>query len=91
MKRIFTVRHTQSEHHTNGMAGSWTDWKLTEPGKEQTDRIGRRLKQELDGNDSIFYTSDLKRAKQTADIITARLRIVPIIKHVFRSINIVIG
>ena len=34
MKTIFTVQHTQSEHHTNGMVGSWTDWNLTELGKQ---------------------------------------------------------
>lgn len=34
MKRIYTVQHTQSEHHTNGMVGSWTDWNLTELGKQ---------------------------------------------------------
>ena len=46
MKRIYTVRHTQSEHHTNGMVGSWTDWNLTE--SENSRRIGL---QELDGLD----------------------------------------
>ena len=49
MKRIFTVQHTQSEHHTNGMVGSWTDWNLTELGRHQADRIAEKLKQELDG------------------------------------------
>ena len=51
MKRIYTVQHTQSEHHANGMVGSWTDWNLTESGKQQTDRIAGRLKQELDSLD----------------------------------------
>ena len=49
MKRIFTVQHTQSEHHTNGMVGSWTDWNLTDLGKQQADRIAEKLKQELEG------------------------------------------
>ena len=34
MKNIITVQHTQSVHHTNGMVGSWTDWELTETGKQ---------------------------------------------------------
>ena len=67
MKRIYTVQHTQSEHHTNGMVGSWTDWNLTDLGKQQADRIAEKLKQELDGKEIVLYTSDLKRAKQTAD------------------------
>lgn len=32
MKQIITIQHTQSIHHTNGMAGSWTDWDLSELG-----------------------------------------------------------
>ena len=71
MKRIYTVQHTQSEHHTNGMVGSWTDWNLTDLGKQQADRIAEKLKQELDGKEIILYTSDLKRAKQTADSIAS--------------------
>ena len=50
MKSIFTVQHTQSEHHINGMIGSWTDWNLTELGKQQAERIARMMKQELDRN-----------------------------------------
>ena len=43
MKHIFTVQHTQSIHHTNGMVGSWTDWDLTELGRIQADHIGIKL------------------------------------------------
>lgn len=42
MKNIITIQHTQSMHHTNGMIGSWTDWELTDFGKEQVDNIGRK-------------------------------------------------
>ena len=69
MKHIFTVQHTQSIHHTNGMVGSWTDWDLTELGKTQADHIGKKLKDELAGKNLVMYSSDLKRAKQTAEEI----------------------
>ena len=81
MKSIFTVQHTQSEHHTNGMVGSWTDWNLTELGMQQAERIGIKLKQELDGKMIVLYTSDLKRAKQTADIIASHFQVAPIIRE----------
>lgn len=45
MKQIYTIQHTQSIHHTNGMVGSWTDWDLTPLGMEQADRIGKKLQQ----------------------------------------------
>lgn len=87
MKRIFTVQHTQSEHHTNGMVGSWTDWNLTELGRHQADRIAEKLKQELDGQEIVLYTSDLKRAKQTAERIASLLQVAPIVKKELRERN----
>ena len=88
MKRIFTVQHPQSEHHVNGMVGSWTDWELTELGRRQADHIGRGLKQALEGRPAILYTSDLKRARQTADSIAGHLGVAPIVKTELRERNL---
>ena len=88
MKQIFTVQHTQSEHHVNGMVGSWTDWNLTELGKQQADRIAEKLRQELNGKEFVLYTSDLKRARQTADSIADLLQVVPVEKAELRERNL---
>ncbi len=88
MKHIITVQHTQSVHHTNGMVGSWTDWDLTELGKSQADHIGKKLKDELAGKNVIMYSSDLKRAKQTADEIAKYLGIVPVLRKELRERNL---
>lgn len=88
MKHIITVQHTQSVHHTNGMVGSWTDWDLTELGKSQADHIGKKLKDELAGKDVIMYSSDLKRAKQTADEIAKYLGIEPVLRKELRERNL---
>ena len=88
MKTIFTVQHTQSEHHINGMVGSWTDWSLTELGKRQADRIAMGLKQALNGKEIVLYTSDLKRARQTAERIASRFQVTPIVKRELRERNL---
>ena len=88
MKNIITVQHTQSVHHTNGMVGSWTDWELTETGKQQADNIGKKLKTELTGKDVIMYSSDLMRAKQTAESIASHLGITPILRAELRERNL---
>ena len=88
MKSIYTVQHTQSEHHVNGMVGSWTDWSLTDLGQRQAERIAEKLKQELDGRAVVLYTSDLKRAKQTADCIASRLGVVPMVRTELRERNL---
>ena len=67
MKNIITIQHTQAVHHTNGMMGSWTDWELTDLGKVYAENIGRNLSAELKGQVYKIYSSDLIRAKQTAE------------------------
>lgn len=85
MKRIITVQHTQSVHHTNGMVGSWTDWELTETGKRQAYNIASNLKDEFSDCGLIIYSSDLLRAKQTAEIIAQQLNTVPLYKPELRE------
>ncbi len=88
MKHIITVQHTQSVHHTNGMVGSWTDWDLTEHGRAQADRIGAKLRDELSGRDAVLYSSDLKRAKQTAEAIGKHLGVEPVLRRELRERNL---
>jgi probable phosphoglycerate mutase len=88
MKTIITIQHTQSVHHTNGMVGSWTDWNLTELGIEQAKNIGIKLQNELSGISFIMYSSDLKRAKQTADTVARYLGITPVIREELRERNL---
>lgn len=73
MKTIITIRHTQAVHHTNGMVGSWTDWELTDKGKEHAENIGKRLAAELSGKPVKIYCSDLTRTKQTVEPLSRYL------------------
>ena len=90
MKTIITIQHTQSVHHTNGMVGSWTDWELTETGMEQAKRIGEKLKDELGdkGKDFVLYSSDLIRAKQTAECVGNVLGLKPKLRQELRERNL---
>ena len=88
MKTIITVQHTQSIHHTNGMVGSWTDWDLSELGIQQAKRIGEKLKVELEDRQLVMYSSDLKRAKQTADNVGEYLGISPVLRTELRERNL---
>lgn len=69
MKTIITVQHTESIHHTNGMVGSWTDWDLSNKGHKQAQLLSANLFKTLEGYRVQLYTSDLKRAYQTAQAI----------------------
>ena len=88
MKTIITIQHTQSVHHTNGMVGSWTDWELSELGVAQAEKIGEKLKAELAGRTFVMYSSDLLRAKQTAEHVGKHLGLTPILKKELRERNL---
>ena len=87
MKTIITIQHTQSIHHTNGMVGSWTDWDLTPLGMEQADRIGQKLAGEMT-MPCAMYSSDLLRARHTAEAVGARLGLTPILRTELRERNL---
>jgi len=88
MKTIITIQHTQSVHHTNGMVGSWTDWELSELGVLQAKGIGQKLKDELAGREFVIYSSDLLRAKQTAENVGDYLGVTPILRQELRERNL---
>ncbi len=88
MKTIITIQHTQSVHHTNGMVGSWTDWELSDVGVEQARKIGEKLKSELEDRKFVMYSSDLLRAKQTAENVGEYLSITPVLRNELRERNL---
>ena len=87
MKTIITIQHTESVHHTNGMVGSWTDWNLSEKGIFQAENIGKNLSAEL-SEKYVVYSSDLLRAKETAEIVGKHLGSKPIYKTELRERNL---
>lgn len=87
MKRIITIQHCQSEQHINGMMGGWNDWEHTELGREQARRIGERLGAELEGQSVKLYSSDLKRASQTAAPLAEKLGIKVEYRQELREFN----
>lgn len=88
MKQIIAIQHTQSIHHTNGMVGSWTDWDLSDRGIAQARMIGKNLKAFLGENDAALYSSDLLRARHTAEIIGEALGLKPQLTSALRERNL---
>ena len=87
MTKLIIIQHCQSEHHINNMSGGWTDTPLTQLGRKQADIIGKRLRAEILDEKYILYTSDLKRAFQTAEIIGNHLKLEMHIERDLREIN----
>jgi len=66
MRNIYVVRHTQSLHHVQGIAGGWYDSPLTEKGLANARAIAEALHDELKLEGIPVYSSDLKRCSQMA-------------------------
>ena len=88
MRSIICIQHTQSVHHTNGMVGSWTDWDITNLGIQQANKIGENLKKKFSQTPFVMYSSDLLRAKHTAEIVGSYLGVSPILVAELRERNL---
>ncbi|MCC5910257.1 MAG: alpha-ribazole phosphatase [Clostridiaceae bacterium] len=66
MAKLYLVRHGETEENRNSRFCGWTDAPLNELGRLQAQKVAAALKDvELDA----IYTSNLKRAKETASYI----------------------
>ena len=75
MRNLYVVTHPQSTHHTDGRVGGWFDSALTELGLVQAARMAQRIREHLpEDAPTEIYSSDLRRAYQTAEAIAHRLR-----------------
>jgi broad specificity phosphatase PhoE len=67
---LLLVRHGETDWNRDGRWQGHSDTQLNELGRDQA----RRVAAELDGAD-VLYTSDLARARETAEIIAAALEL----------------
>ena len=68
--------------------GGWYDSELTENGKKQAIRLATRLKaHNFDIDRSTVYSSDLKRATQTAEILTRHNDTPPVLDPRLREMS----
>ena len=72
MKNILLIRHGQSEWNKLNLFTGFKNIELSEQGIEEANKAGQNFKN-LDIKFDIVYTSELKRAQETAKIILQNL------------------
>src|SRR5205807_6477394 len=70
MTTLLLVRHGETDWNRDGRWQGHSDTRLNERGREQA----RELAGQIDGVD-VIYSSDLARARETAEILAAELGI----------------
>lgn len=69
-KTIYVVIHPEATHHTDGLVGGWYDSDLTAQGLTDAQTIAQWLWREIPTEvGAEVFTSDLQRARRTADQI----------------------
>jgi 2,3-bisphosphoglycerate-dependent phosphoglycerate mutase len=87
MKNVYIVTHTESVHHVQKLVGGWYDTPLTEKGKEQAAKFATGLYKEIKLSGIQIYSSDLKRAEETADAFAKVFSSSVIINKNLREMN----
>ncbi|MBU2616614.1 MAG: histidine phosphatase family protein [Nanoarchaeota archaeon] len=83
--KVYLIRHGESEGNKLGInQGQKNDFSLTEKGREQARKIGERLEKE---KICAVYSSDLERAKETAEIIGKFHGFIPLLDERLRERN----
>ena len=68
MSKLIAIRHGQSTWNAENRFTGWVDVDLSEKGVQEAEKSGKLLK-ELNLNFDIFFTSYLKRAINTLEIV----------------------
>jgi 2,3-bisphosphoglycerate-dependent phosphoglycerate mutase len=75
---LILVRHGQSEWNLKNLFTGWKNPDLTEQGIEEARNTGKKLK-EAGYKPTVFYTSALRRAQHTLDLIFEELGLVNVV------------
>ncbi|GAA1567296.1 histidine phosphatase family protein [Kribbella hippodromi] len=75
MRYIYLVTHAEARHHVDGVVGGWYDSVLTVRGGLQAERIADVLQSRIGAQAVEVYSSDLRRASQTAERIARRFSV----------------
>lgn len=74
MREIFLIAHPEASHVTDQLIGGWYDSVLTEKGNQDAALIGEYLREMLPrGRRRLILSSDLFRARMTAELISERI------------------
>lgn len=79
-RSIYVVTHPEATHHVGGGGvGGWHDSDLTTRGRRHADAIAHALGHQLPDRHVEVFSSDLLRARRTADAIATVLHKVPVL------------
>lgn len=79
MRSIHLVTHPEATHAVDRLVGGWDDSDLTARGVEQAERIAALIGACVPVGGAALFSSDLLRARRTAESIAAVLAVEPVL------------
>jgi len=70
---LFLLRHGETDANADGIVQGWLDTNLSRRGRGQAQGAAKRFEQPIDA----IYSSDLSRARQTAEIFRKKYPAIP--------------
>lgn len=79
VRTLHVVTHPEATHHVDGLVGGWYDSELTATGRADAEAIGEALRERIPQDAEVeVFSSDLRRALQTATAIAERVGVTPV-------------
>ncbi len=86
MRTVYVVAHPEATHHVQGVVGGWHDSRLTPSGVRAAGRIAEALRAMVPGHADVeVFSSDLRRARETAEVVGDLLRVEPVLDRRLRE------
>ncbi len=79
MRTLYVIAHPEATHHVEDIVGGWHDSVLTPAGEEAAQAVAGALRDRIPAGAEVeLYSSDLRRAWQTAEAVAGRLGVQPV-------------
>ncbi|WP_030777000.1 histidine phosphatase family protein [Streptomyces sp. NRRL S-920] len=86
MRSLYVIAHPEATHHIERVVGGWHDSHLTASGRTAAASIARALREQIpEGADVELISSDLRRARQTAQAAGELLGVEPVLDRRLRE------
>lgn len=86
MRNIYVVTHPEATHHLDGLVGGWHESQLTAKGARAAASVAGELRSRIPESARVeLYSSDLRRAAETARVVGERLEVDPVLDRRLRE------
>ncbi|MEV7196480.1 histidine phosphatase family protein [Streptomyces sp. NPDC093510] len=86
MRSLYVIAHPEATHHIEKVVGGWHDSHLTPTGRLAAAAIARTLRAQIPrGAEVEVISSDLRRARQTAEEIAGLFGVAPVLDRRLRE------